>query len=307
MASIAITLTWKNQSTKLDGINIYRDIQNLDTSNLPVVYATLDKTATSFQDTDVQNSMTYYYVIGTVRGSNEVYSTQQSFTTSAIELGPGPQVLMGYNDAYAGFFGETLPSDLITGTALTTMVGLTTGTNKTDIDTISWLKFALDDKILFVSKRSLKYNISWSALQSYNIVDGSRIITIGTYQYKIRLLKGIRPDTTGIVWKTGVDPEITWGSEWNRLMYNLLPPDSAPYTQDSQVGADWADYSADNIGQYPKETIGRNSWCQESAFDTSQNSPISRGYRALTVLYTNTSTTVNTDLAWRPCLELVTQ
>lgn len=137
--------------------------------------------------------------------------------------GPGPNKLAAFNEKYAGFFGETLSSELITGTALAAMVDLTVGTNHSEIDTIPWLKFALDNKILFVSKKCFKYNLSWSSLSAIEVVSGNKIITIGSYQYRIRLLKTIGPNADNVTWTTQNDSEFTHGSEWNRLMYNILP------------------------------------------------------------------------------------
>lgn len=297
---IKATLNWKNQSTKHDGIRIYRSTTEIDTNNLPTPIASLNKETTSYTDSGLSNGVTYHYVIGTYRENNEVFSTEKTITPGVQELGPGSQILTGYNDAYAGFFGEVSPTELITGSALATMVGLTAGTNQPDINTIPWLKFAIDDKILFVSKKPFKYAISWDQINAANIVFGNRVITIGDYQYKIRLMKGIRPDTDGITWNTGYDAEISHGSEWNRLMYNILPESSAGY-QASQIGTDWVSYTPAEVSASGN---GYYSWCQEQ-WNTA-SSRVSRGYASLSRVLYDSSSNTNAAYSWRACLELVT-
>lgn len=219
--------------------------------------------------------------------------------------GPGPDSLLAaVPEDNKGFFGEATPSELITGTALTNLVSLgSVGIAQMDIDSIPWLKFIIDDKILFVAKRSLRYQISWNALNGRNIVNGTGGVTIGGYQYKIRLLKGIRPDPEGIEWSTTnyYNPEITHGSEWNRLFYNLLPETVSGY-HDSQIGPDIANYNFMELGGSGSE--GNYSWCQES-WNLSTNKVV-RGTTDMCMCVSRSPTTTNNkNLGWRPCLELI--
>ena len=66
---------------------------------------------------------------------------------------PGPTTLIG-GDMTEGFFGEVTSAELITGDALASEVGISAGTSQNS--TAGWLKFALDDKILFVAKKAYK-------------------------------------------------------------------------------------------------------------------------------------------------------
>lgn len=214
--------------------------------------------------------------------------------------GPGAQVpLVSIPEDNKAFYGEVSPTDLITGSSLASLVGLTTGINKTDIDTTSWFKFALDDKILFVAKRCFKYNIAWDDINNVNCVDGIRTIIIGTNQYKIQLTKGVAPDTTGITWSNGTDPPISYGSEWNRLMYNLLPEQFTGY-QASQVGPDWANYLPADVNASGN---GAFSWCQEPWSNTT--SRIYRGSSSLSSLGLANPGSPSNSLGWRPVLELI--
>jgi len=231
-----------------------------------------------------------------------IYGSTIPWTPIALSLliGPGPQSLVGGN-SYTGFYGEATPTDLITGTDLASTIGLTAGVNAADIDDIPWLKFNLNQKTLFVAKRNFRSMISWDDISNANAVDGSQTITIRIYQFKVRLLKGVRSDTEGVSWSQGFDTEITWGSEWNRLIYNILPAVSG-YPQTSQVGSDWANYDPADIDGLSGSGIW-TSWCQEVYPDPTLNR-VYRGNYSLTYLGSDKETTADTWVGWRPVLEL---
>src|SRR5690606_34088098 len=142
---------------------------------------------------------------------------------------------------------------------------------------------------------------SWNELNAATIVFGDRVITIGDYQYKIRLMKGIRPDTDGITWSTGYDNEISHGSEWNRLMYNILPESTAGQ-QASQIGTDWVSYTPAEVNATGN---GYYSWCQE-LWSTSTTYCVVRGITSLSDVNNGRASDPSTNCGWRACLELVT-
>ena len=193
------------------------------------------------------------------------------------------------------FLGEV---NLINYSTFSTQVGVTVGTLTTHRNINKWLHYLVGDTELYVSMVNIRHTISPNQLKSANVVYGSKTTTIGGKTYKVRLLKGIRPDPEGITWDTGYDAEITHGSEWNRLMYPLLPAE-AGYSQNSQVGEDFASYSPVDIDVYNTYY----SWCQEN-WNNGTNFVI-RGWHSLSRATSYAPTNTSTARGWRPCLELV--
>lgn len=217
---------------------------------------------------------------------------RQDWPKLSSYLGPGPQTLIGYS-AGAGFFGETTASDLVDGTTLANKVGLTVGTGQ--LPTESWLKFILDDKILFVAKRPLRYGLSWDSLNSIGIASGSRTIVIGSITYRVRLLRGLgRPVVSADVY--GDDVSVGHESEWNRLMYRVCvhnPPSQ----------------SEPNFISYPFNELitgsgnGEDSWC----LDTWDNATAVTRAKSNNIGYVNwrVKSDVRVASGWRPVLELI--
>src|SRR5690606_22988294 len=129
----------------------------------------------------------YHYLVSISNGSIELFSEVLAVPADMLPLGPGPQTLVGHNDS-AGFFGEVPVEDLVSGDALASELGLTAGTS---INSNSpWLKFFLDDKIYFVAKQPYRHSISWDNINAVGAVDGSNIILIDGFSYRVGLLEG---------------------------------------------------------------------------------------------------------------------
>lgn len=219
--------------------------------------------------------------------------------TLPIDTGPGPiKLIGGYNQEndQRGFFGEVSTSQLINGTSLASIINLTAGTAQNN--TQPWLKFFLDDKILFIAKKTYRHSLSWDSLNTANVVLGNRIITIGSYQYRIRLLKGLGPNISSF--SIGYDTRPTHGSEWNRLMYNVCeqPIDNQQWKK-SQIGDNWANYTQSELG-----LVSAGSWCQETS-PSYANGRIIRGYGGIAHMTHNDKWGVSSILNWRPVLELI--
>lgn len=223
--------------------------------------------------------------------------------------GPGSWWLENYaiDDAgpgtIAGYFGEVSSSELITGDDLAGVMGVTAGTSQNN--DVTWLKFYIDGKILFVAKKSIRYSISWDSLDQANVVNGDEVTVINGRVFRVRLLKGLGPDTTGYV-NDSHDNAATYGSEWNRLMYPVSI-DIPNYPKTSQTIDNWAHFPQDDSSDGLNISLGngRRSWCQE----TNPSAPANRVYRGNSVTYlsSNTSSTTGTNYGWRPVLELVTE
>ena len=209
----------------------------------------------------------------------------------------------------AGFFGEVSASELISGDALASEIGISQGTSQNS--TVGWLKFAWKGKILFVAKKAFRNSISWDHINNANAVYGDKSVVIDGLSYKIRLLKGANKDPAG-----AYKGSICHGSEWNRLMLpihqeaiskNWAYPDNVE--SDIPVWAHSLGTGAQN--RYTDEDLltkkgygsGSYSWCQEVA-----ESAAYRVYRGNDgVSYSDSATSSNTYgyRGWRPCLELV--
>src|SRR5690606_28710751 len=95
-------------------------------------------------------------------------------------------------DEATGFYGEVPANDFITGDALASMLGLTSGASQNSDE--PWLKFSIDGKTIFKSKKPFRNSISWNHIHAVNAVYGDRIITIEGNDYKVRLMRGAEND-----------------------------------------------------------------------------------------------------------------
>lgn len=225
----------------------------------------------------------------------------------AINYGPGPTTLIA-GDMQAGFFGEVSASELISGTDLASLVGISQGTSQNS--TVGWLKFAWQGKILFVAKKTFRHSISWDHINSANAVYGDKTVEIGGLTYKVRLLKGANKDPAG-----AYSGAICHGSEWNRLMLpihqeainknwaypNNVESDIPVWAHSLGTGTQGMYTDVDLLTHYDHGS-GSYSWCQEVA--ESATFRVSRGRRGVSGSLSNLSSSMLSNYGWRPCLEL---
>lgn len=244
-----------------------------------------------------------------IEGGNEVKLDKYDFYAPefiGLEKVPGPATLIA-GTMQAGFFGEVSASELISGTDLASLVGISQGTSQHS--TAGWLKFAWQGKILFVAKKAFRNSISWDHINSANAVYGDKSVVIDGLSYKIRLLKGANKDPAGTYCR-----EICHGSEWNRLMLpihqeainkNWAYPDNV----ESDIPVWSHNLGAGNQGMYTDEDIlthynygsGSRSWCQEVAENVATR--INRGDAGVSSSFSDASSFLNNIRGWRPCLE----
>lgn len=200
------------------------------------------------------------------------------------------------------FLGEVPVTDLINGDELASKIGLTTGTAQFSDE--PWLKFMTrEGKTLYVAKKPFRHNLSWSSINNAGAVYGDSLVYINGRKYKVRLLKGANTDPTPN--SNGYDPEQSWGSEWNRLFYPLVPnptnkPDSG-ISGEGIVFGSWANYTEADLVVHSTGGSGSSTWCQESAGSTR----VYRGYQSATYRSLGTNTITGSSRGWRPVLELV--
>lgn len=277
-----------------------------------------------FVDTGLTNDVTYYYMafpyttedVYTVDSANRVSATPRAYDDSTGS--PGPKNLIA-GTMQAGFFGEVSASELISGDALASLVGISQGTSQNS--TAGWLKFAWQGKILFVAKKAFRNSISWDHINSANAVYGDKTVEIGGLTYKVRLLRGanigfnpkvpIKDQPDG---GNGYSGAVCHGSEWNRLMLpihqeainkNWAYPDNV----ESDIPV-WAhNLGTGTQGRYTDEDLlthnnygsGSYSWCQEVAESAAFR--VFRGVYGVSYSYFGASSDSGSIYGWRPCLE----
>jgi hypothetical protein len=71
-----------------------------------------------------------------------------------------------------------------------------------------------------------------------------------------------------------------------------------------QDGTNWASYTNAELQVYYSDAgDGTYCWCQEQGNDTSRR--VDRGYYGVADFYTNTAYGANTNIGWRPVLEMI--
>lgn len=192
---------------------------------------------------------------------------------------PGPNELLAGTLDY-GYFGTVEADELITGSALASSIGLSQGTAQ--FDDVGWLKFALDQKILFIACKTFRHTISWDAINAVGAVFGTKTVSIGGKTYKVRLLTGGNSNPASVA-----------GGEWNMLMY-AVHQDEWPR---------WEHFTDRFLHTHNTYGNGSYSWCQEtSAFDSTNR--VLRGGTGVGSFSTITSSSTLARIGWRPVLEI---
>jgi len=312
-----IKLQWKDRNFSEEQHRIYKSSTPMTLGMLPSPIATLGSNITEYIDYDVIEGNTYYYRISAVRGNDEAVSDELMMVAEELNLGPGPIELIA-GDMTAGFFGEVPTSELITGDDLATAIGLTAGTSQFSNE--PWLKFALDDNIIYVAKKPYRHTVSWENIyqagavygtndNGYNPSGGNRLqdanITVDGFSLDVTLLRGTNTDPA-IFTSNGFDMDYTHTSEWNRLMYPIhsgIHTDSRNPSTPSIPYAQWATYSDGDLIVDYRTGNGSYSWVQETQ-NTDTTLRFFRGYTGVTYVARSTTTNADSNLGWRPALRL---
>lgn len=216
--------------------------------------------------------------------------------------GPGPQVLSA-GTATHGYYGQVNQEQMVvTPSELTTYLGLTAGA-VINPDS-GWLKFSLDEKLLFIAQKPFRYALSWDDLNAVGAVDGSRTITLGDHVYAIRLIRGANTDPA-YANHDSANPAGTEDSEWNRLVQAIC--------SESGNTLGWDNFSAADLGAqgYTVSGPGTSNLCMErsgwnQANDSDSGYMVLRGYKGVDNYYVTRSNNDARYSGWRPVLELVT-
>lgn len=300
-APVGLTTTayWKN-SKLVRKIGSYPT--NVSDGTLLATVTSRDAYATNgFQDSGLIDSSSYYYTLFASSTDDYVSSTNLGtvtiLTADDTSGSPGPAKLIA-GDKTAGHYGYVPALSLISGSQLASKIGLTAGTAQNDTE--GWLKFSLDNKVLFVSQKPFRYNLSWNDINYVNAIDGTKIISINGLSYKLRLLRGLST--------TSGNYDQTQGSEWNRLMLpiHIQAVDKSwayPQFVESTIPNWDRRYTDEQLGTgYPSVQAG--TWCQESTKDLNDAKSI-RGVSGASHASWATSNAVSVSYGWRPVLELI--
>lgn len=237
--------------------------------------------------------------VGLIRASRGTQTT----TSDYYAWRPVLELVRTTSEPQDLFLGEVSTDRLITGDALATQIGLTAGTafNSTE----PWLQFLTKEgQILYVAKKPYRHSVSWEQIHAVDAVYGDKEITIGAKRFKVRLLKGASSDPGDR--EQGRDAVGSWGSEWNRLFYPLVPNpnpgDIPPVSGEGIRYGQWANYTEAELGI--GDGLGHYNWHQEKT--TQAGYGVVRGYfnvnfyltaRLLSYAYPQDG--------WRPVLELI--
>jgi hypothetical protein len=214
-----------------------------------------------------------------------------------------------------GFFGEVPASELITGDALASECGISQGTSQHS--TAGWLKFAYKGEILFVAKKTIRYSISWDAINTAKCVygdSGDKTVTIDGLTYKVTLMRALEPTNDPKTVASASSGAVNHHSEWNRLMCQIHEEAingswSDPNNIESDIGILEHSLGSGSQGMYSDADLivasgdGRRSWCQEMSTFTS--SRLHRGNNGVSNSSFDISSRASSYYGWRPVLRLV--
>ena len=232
-----------------------------------------------------------------------------------------------------GYLGLVKSSDFINGKQLASSIGLEEGDPQHS--NCDWLHFILNDQELLVPTQTFRRTLTWRAIYErgavYSDTEGfgpypggsgvnqNRYVTIGGTQYKVTLLKGCNGDNQTHIIDTDhddhpsyYDPESTWDSEWNKLIYRVhdgvhnptfLNPTNASHPYGVWDGLSDTQLSLD----YLSGCGGTASWCQEKGIwgGDSYDRRIHRGCRGVSYVNCGHVAYSFSSLGWRPTLRKV--
>lgn len=246
---------------------------------------------------------TNYNAYARYKETDTHYASPQSAAANFNTLSsvPGPSTLIA-GDMQAGYFGTISANDFITGDALCSAIGLSVGTSQ--YSTTDWLKFAYQGKILFVSQKPIRYNLSWDNINAVGAVYGSSTVTINGLTYKVRSFRGAEHDPTD----SYTDPDRdAIGSEWNDLMLPIhANAATGSWAHPAYAGTvpDWdIGFTDADLLTHISYGNGSYTWCQE-VNDTRMVDRVYRGYSGVSHLGSNTASYASANYSFRPVLEL---
>ena len=155
-------------------------------------------------------------------------------------------------------------------------------------------------------QKPIRMNLSWNSLDAIDCVYGDRIIKIGEYNYKIRLMRGFDPSLPATHVGRASQGVANHYSEWNRLIVQVSNRAKTknwanPNNIEDDIGFLGGGYSDSALGL---TTSNGPSWCQDTGY--SEVVRIARGDTYPSATSHNNRAYGANNWVWRPVLELVT-
>lgn len=303
-----ITLTWTiSDTTHLEDFLFVYKIGSVPTSSKDGTQVIVAKSLRTTVISGLTNGANYYiraYPRNSKKQLQSIYKVINA-TPKALDDpsgSPGPNML-AKGTMQEGYFGLVTASEMITGDALTTLVGITQGTSQNS--TTNWLKFAYKGKVLFVAQKPIRHSVSWDAINTAGAVMGTKQVAIKSLNYKARLLQGALTNPS----ENSASDLGAKGSEWNRLMCAVHEQvKNKNWDYPTYVEADIQDFGTyfTDAELFTKNNVGDGtySWCQETPKSNSSDRVFHGGGG---VSYANWGASSNThsNFGWRPVLELI--
>lgn len=192
---------------------------------------------------------------------------------------PGPTELLA-GTLEDGYFGEVSQEDLINHTDLFQEANLINIGSYAGSASTTWLKITVAGKLLYISKASLRTNVSWNTLNDRKLIDGSKELFIKDFKFKLRTLTG----------SNATQPQVP-GGEFNKTILKLMAAPNGDGQFASMPSSDLFGSAAFNI-------------CQEVQFSNTANNVLRTVPANAAITYV-TRATFHASYGWRPVLEWV--
>jgi hypothetical protein len=281
---MAIRLEWVNPNQSYDNVEIYRAQSKVGIVQPGNLLATVPNGTSVYIDTSIASGTSAYYSIVVVTTGGEKIVDYPFNAGNFPVLGVGPTKIKR-GDFKSGFFGKIPAADLFTASDLHGELALPRGTVNTG--TMNWFKFALNDRILYYPDTHVVSNLYWSDLNNIGAVDGTKIVTRGNFQYRVKLMAMSVSGTIPADTSTLPEPN----SEFGQLMMSMIQTSAMAGYQNT---GRWGDEIASNfVKQY---TMYRDTDATKYLYHNSNTN--------MNIFGTMAKTT-NSNHIWKPLLELV--
>lgn len=222
--------------------------------------------------------------------------------------GPGPKY--AYGDEQLAYFGEVLSGEILNTSQLAEQLDMVLGNVKEHYPV--WLKFYYKGQVLFIAKKPLVDDLSWSDLYLRGLVYGSdddgspasrwnlestnqlRLVNKDHWKFKVRLIR----DNPSKYYELTATENNSYGTdgEWIQLMYRVSA--NMPVDPEFPNVRGWESFTDSELG-----ITGTEARTLLQGAKTNLLSFWARGNGVHR--FTNTGP-VQTPAAWRPVLELDT-
>lgn len=317
---MAITINWPaTNAAKATAIKIYASKTKLVDGALGTPIATLPGSAVTFSWTPPTDNTVYFFRIETIftsgDGEESILGPNQPFgyfTTT----GPGNQAPIR-GDWELGYFGRVDSSLLLSGSALRTALGMTSGVGVPHTDAVLtyYYKFIINGKIIFSPVGPIAYGVTWTQIYNWGLmygVDGDgfdlmpsllsgqasvnqkKIIAAGGFNFLVRTYKSsLLPTNQALNYLVPANLE---GSEYDLTLGRINEKPSMPFNQ----GPQWDDTTSMPTYQSWVGTLTQHL----SSAQTNTRVTVVRGGSAGVMDLASQQNTQNTASTWTPLLEL---